>query len=860
MHLPTLAFRISLPLLLLSHSVVTGQSLGNAGTIRASILDPSGAPISAAQVELSNAVTGLVRRIDANADGSVILQGVPQGSYRLRVTSRNFEPYSQDVAVRSSVPANIVIRLAVAGQSTSVTVASNGGALVESVPVASQTVDRRLLTSLPLGSPNSALNDAITFTAPGVAADSNGFFHPLGDHAQVSYVVDGQPISDQRNKVFSTSLPANAIQSMEVIAGLPPAEYGDKTSLVINAVTRSGLGQRPTGSLTGSAGSFGSFGEEATLGLGSPRVGNFLVFNSERTGRFLDTPEFRPIHDRGNTGTFFNRTDLQPNGRDAFHLNLLAARNWTQVPNTYDQPNQDQRQKVLSFNIAPGYQRTFDAKTLFSANAFVRRDHVNYYPSRDPLADSPATLSQDRFLTNYGLHSDIARIQGKHNLKVGLNIAQTRLTEQFSLGITDPLYNAVCLTQPASIPVIGFTATSQCAAAAYAANPDFLSGLAAYDLSRGGSLYRFNGKANIFQAAFFVQDSYTLGALTLNLGIRFDQYNGLTHGGGLQPRGALAYLFKQTGTVLRGGYSHTLETPQNENLVASSSTGSGGLASNLYKESAEEKPIALGSRNQYDAGVQQGLGRWLVVDVSYFRKYTRNAFDFDALFSTPITFPIGWKQSKLDGVAARLTMPDFHGFRAFATMGHANARFFGPENGGIVFNSNLTIGAYRQDHDQVYQQNVNLHYGRPKNGWWADFIWRYDSGLVVGAVNGMEDALALTAAEQSAIGLYCGANRASLSNRLAACGSPMYGAERIHILAPGTENDDHNPPRTKSRHLFNLAIGTDNLLRKERLRTTLRFSILNLSNQASLYNFLSPFSGTHWVAPRTYQAQFGFAF
>ena len=136
-------------------------------------------------------------------------------------------------------------------------------------------------------------------------------------------------------------------------------------------------------------------------------------------------------------------------------------------------------------------------------------------------------------------------------------------------------------------------------------------------------------------------------------------------------------------------------------------------------------------------------------------------------------------------------------------MGHANARFFGPENGGIVFNSNLAVGAYRQDHDQVYQQNVNVHYQRRKYGWSTDFTWRYDSGLVVGAVNNLTDALDLTADQQSSIGLYCGDERATLSHRISACGSPDYGAARINILAPGAANPDRNPPRTKSRNIFN---------------------------------------------------------
>ena len=647
---------------------------------------------------------------------------------------------------------------------------------------------------------------------------------------------------DQRNKVFSTSIPANAIQSMEVISGSPQAEYGDKTSLIINATTRSGLGQKPAGSLLASYGSFGEIGEEATLGVGGARWGNFIAANTERSGRFLDTPELWPMHDTGNSETFFDRVDFQPGGRDALHLDLLAARNWMQIPNTYDQAEQDQRQKVVSFNIAPGYQHTIDAKTLLSVNAYARRDQVHYYPSRDPLDDSPATLAQDRSLTNYGVHADLSHLQGRHNWKAGVNATQTRLDEAFSLGITDAAYNS---------PYLGGSLQP---------NPAFLSSLLPYDLTRGGHLYQFSGRANINQFAVFAEDTVTLGDVTLNLGLRFDSYHGLTQGSGVQPRAAFSYLFKPTKTVIRGGYSHTMETPTNENLVVSSATGAGGLASNLFSGTAVERPIALGSRNQYDAGIQQELGRWVLLDVSYFRKYTRNAFDFDALFSTPITFPIGWKQSKLDGVAARISSIDIHGLRMYATMGHANARFFGPENGGIIFNSNLTIGAYRQDHDQVYQQNVNLRYQKTKNGWWTDFTWRYDSGLVVGAVDNLANALALTADQQAVIGLYCGGEQATLTHRITSCASPHSGAARINILAPGKENDDRNPPRTKPRNILSLSVGTDNLFHTERVRTIVRFTVVNLTNQAALYNFLSPFSGTHWVEPRSYHAQLGWAF
>jgi hypothetical protein len=131
---------------------------------------------------------------------------------------------------------------------------------------------------------------------------------------------------------------------------------------------------------------------------------------------------------------------------------------------------------------------------------------------------------------------------------------------------------------------------------------------------------------------------------------------------------------------------------------------------------------------------------------------------------------------------------------------------------------------------------------------------------VVGAVNNLADALALTDDQQATIGFYCGAQQASLNRPIATCSVPNYAAARINILPPGAENDDHNPPRAKSRHIFSLGVGNDNLFHAERLRTTVRLTALNLSNEAALYNVLSPFSGTHWVQPRSYLAQLGWAF
>ena len=85
----------------------------------------------------------------------------------------------------------------------------------------------------------------------------------------------------------------------------------------------------------------------------------------------------------------------------------------------------------------------------------------------------------------------------------------------------------------------------------------------------------------------------------------------------------------------------------------------------------------------------------------------------------------------------------------------------------------------------------------------------------------------------------------------------------MHATLPqtGTQNDDHNPDRVKARSLFNVGIGTDNLFHSEKGgRWILKLTVENLTNKVALYNFLSPFSGTHFVAPRTFQATFGYTF
>jgi hypothetical protein len=876
----TLAFLTLLSGTLLD--LATAQSLGNAGTVEGTVTDPSGGTVAKARVTLHNSVTGYNSTAESGTDGTFRLNNIPPNAYHLEVAAPGFSVFSQSVEVRNSVPIQLKATLELAGANTSVVVEGGASEAIETDPSAHVDVDRSQMLKIPASDPGGSLSQAITYSTGGVAADGNGFFHPLGDHAQASMLIDGQPVSDQQSKLFSTQLPTNAIQSMEVTTGTPNVEFGDKTSLVAQITTRSGLGAgKVFGEINANYGSFGNAGGDAGLGFGNAKYGNFLSVGGVRTGRFLDSPEYTAFHDKGNNQTIFDRFDYQPNSKDAFHLNLFTARNWFQIPNDYDQLAQDQHQRVLTWSIAPGYQHTFNSHTLLTVNPYLRKDQVNYYGSRDPFDDTPATQNQNRQLLNWGVKADISMVKGRHDLKYGVDLKQTRLLENFGFGVTDPGFNSPCIDSTgASVPDSSLTSPAQCAAAGFQPNTSdnpnasapFAPGILPFDLTRGGTLFNFHAAANINQYAFYAQDAITMGRLQFNIGLRFDHYNGLVQKSEPEPRAGVAYNIKKTGTVLRAAYARTMETPFNENLLLSNATGVGGLAQNVF--GSNSVAIQPGFRNQFNTGFQQAIGKFLLIDADYFWKFTHNAYDFSTLLNTTIAFPIAWHNSKLDGVTGRVSTTNLHGFQTYWTFGHTRARYYPPETGGLIpQGAPLAAGVFRIDHDQAFQSNLTLRYQRKRNAEWVALTYRFDSGLVVSGIPDAGAAMSLlTPNQQVSIGLACNGVFATVATPITNCLTSTGGQGNVtsKLLTlpqggygnfPSLENDDHNPARVNPRNVINLGIGTDNLLHSEGARRyTASVDIDNLTNVAAVYNFLSTFSGTHFLQPRTLVAHVGIVF
>ena len=848
---------------------------GNATSITGVVLDPSGAVIVNAMVDVRNPVSGFSRNAITDVAGKFTIPNVPFNSYHVMVTAKGFDAYAQDVDVRSTVPVDLSIALKVEGSSESVTVEANGEDLLEKSSTFHTDIDRGLFDKLPLESQSSSLSSLVTLSSPGIAADSNGLFHGMGDHAENSFSVDGQPITDQQSKVFSNQIPLDSIASMEVISGAPPAEFGEKTSVVINATTRSGRGlTKPTGSVTASYGSFGTSTAGFNLGYGGQKWGNFISVSGLNTGRFLDPPEFTVIHAKGNEENLFDRIDYQVSKADSIQLNLGFTRSWFQNPNSFDNvlhtgqtdPSgdplgpTDQRSQIKTFNIAPSWTRLLSANSVFTLGGFVRKDQYNYYPSPNAFDDlSPIqqeTIAQDRSLTNAGLRAAFSYVKGMHNLKVGATYQQTLLDENDRLGIVDTGL-LPSLTDPNGNPcfVNGVALGAPC------------SNLLPFDLTRGGGLFDFRGHTDVKQLALYIQDQITKGNWSFNVGLRGDFYNGLPTHKEAEPRLGVAYNIKGSNTVLRASYARVLETPFNENLIVASVGCNDPVLNPLLGCAASgATPLSPGWRNEFHVGVQQALGKYLVFSGEYIWKYTHNAYDFSILGNTPIFFPIAWDRSKIPGFAGRVSVPNVHGFSALMVFSTVAARFFLPQVSGAGATPSAPGGVFRIDHDEKFNQTIHLQYQPWQRAPWLGFNWRYDSGMVAGAVPFATDATTpvdltvLTADQQMQAGLHCGSVFPTLTSPLTSCAPSQYGSTLVSIPGPGTENDDHNPPRIAPRNLFDLAVGDDNIFRGDKYKVSLRLTAINITNKVGLYNFLSTFSGTHFVTPRSYTAEVGFHF
>lgn len=765
------------------------------------VVDPLGAPVSGANVRLTNFLTGFERQTTTRSGGSFQIVNVPFQTYELQVSHSGFATHTQAVQLRSNVPVLIPVQLSLATQQEAIDVSLvERITLIDTEATGTRTeLNRAAIEQMPVQAGARGL-EGILLNFPGFAANANGAVHPRGAHNQMTYVVDGMPISDQFTGSFATSIDPSMVQSLELYTGDIPPDYGSKVSGVANITTHSGFdgGGDFFGMLELGAAQFDTGSAILQLGGAGEKLGYFGSVSAVKSNRFLDSPSLDNLHNGGNAERGFLRLDYHATPKDSLRVSLLAGRSSFQLANLRSQHlnGQQQRRHLRDAAVSLGWVRLISPSTTFDSTTSYRTTVAQLFPSP---GDTPVTASLARHLSTFSTFNRFNLLRGRHHWKIGFDYQYFPVSENFFFAITDSGFNP---------PV----------------SPDFNPNLAPFDLTRGGGWFRFSDKGTGQLQTVFLQDRIKLGRFQLNLGGRYDRYRFLTVGSQFQPRLGVAYHLRETGTVLRASYNRNYQTPPNENLLLSNSLASGRLAPPDVRRDLSGGVILIGPQRQnvYEVGLQQRLADRASLNAVFFHKDSRDLQDNDNFLNTGIIFPTSLARSNVNGFETRLTLPEIHRFGGSVSTTHYHVVVTPPFTGGLFLGSAaldlLSEGPFVIDHDQKLAVSGLLTY-RPRRNWWTSWQVRYDSGLVPNPSDPAQVAR-----------------------------DPDY-FDQLPLV-----NLTSDPPRVKARTILDATVGYRRI-RGDRRVWDLVFQAANLTNRTALYNFQSVFVGTRVVQPRTLSAK-----
>jgi len=766
-------------------------------TLHLRVADPASAAIVGARVSLDTPLTGYHAEGQTAADGTVSFQNAPLQDYRLTVAKPGFAAQVRELSLRTNIPVHLDITLALSTVEDSVSVSAFETAeLVDPEATGTRTVmNQGQMERMPVPVSSRGIESYI-MSFPGFAANANGAIHPRGAHNQMTFVVDGMPISDQLTGAFATSIDTSIVQTIELYTGNVPAEFGAKVSGVASVLTRSGLGtgRKFGGSLTAGASQFDTGTTAAQVFGENGRLGYFASVSASKSNRFLDQVALQNLHNGGNTERGLVRLDYLASQKDALRFHIMSARTSFQLANLPSQHanGQQQRQLFRDLSLWAGYVRTLSPAATYDATVSYRTSIAQFSPS---AGDTPVTASQARHLSTFNVAQRVNWIRGAHTFRLGADVQHFPVSEDFTFGITSPAFN-----DPES--------------------DGYIETLRAVDLTRGGSLFRFSekGRGNLYTG--FLQDTIRAGRWTFTLGARYDNYRFLVNGNQIQPRVGLAFHLRETGTVLRASYNRNYQTPPNENLLLANTDQAAALVLPDVRERAGGAFLRIRPERQnvVEAGVQQSLGRRMSLNAVYYNKSSTDLQDNDNFFNTGIIFPTSLARSRVNGVETRLAVPQWRGFTGSLSATHYRVIATPPFTGGLFLGNAaveaLSAGPFIIDHDQKLSLHGVVSY-TSKKGWWASWQLRHDSGLVSNPSDPAEVAR-----------------------------DPDYADLLPYVDLAG------DPPRVRPRTIIDLAGGYEHS-REGRRDWEIMFQLTNVTNRTALYNFQSLFVGTRLVQPRS---------
>jgi TonB dependent receptor/Carboxypeptidase regulatory-like domain/TonB-dependent Receptor Plug Domain len=685
-------------LLLLFFLPAAVQAQIQIGVVKGVVSDPTGARIPGATLNLSNPITGLNETRISDPTGEFTFNNLTFATYLLRVEAPGFEPDSRSLRVESNLPLTLQLRLSAANVSATVGVKSDlavGDSASSETELYANSIQRTA------GATRSLALQRLVATTPGWTTQNNGLMHIRGVEDGALYIVNGIPTVDRLDALSASNFDTEMINSLNVITGNIPAEFGGRTGAVIQIQPKSGIDAPFSGSFGMSRGSFGA-GELTASAGGSlhRRFGLFGAASTSRSDRFLDPVDLGNFNNRGGTGKFNLRGDWHPNERNIVLFDLATNGTDFHVNQREEQEEagQHQRQELRDNAQAASWQRLWSSSTV-SNLAWYRRGYRSMLFGSEN--DTPIFAEQDRRHARHGFIASLTKAVGKHTFKFGVEATRITPREYFSFAITDEEEaEEFDISEPAQ----------------------------EFDLDNP---FVFRDRRTGTTTSAYVQDVVSpVRNLKLTLGLRFDRSTLPVTDFQFSPRLGFVYHMPTTRTAIRASFNRLYMPPQIENLLLADSPQARAL-SPFADDTAGGVSIRPEKMSAYEVGVAQDVRGWFKLDVAWWHRKLCNFSDPNVFFGTTIVFPNSVAEGFARGLDARLELPLRGGWSGY--LNYTNARILqtGPINGGLFLTDEfIEIGPgtrFIPDHDQRNVGSFGLTYTR--RNWWASLSGRHESGV-----------------------------------------------------------------------------------------------------------------------------------
>ena len=638
--------------------------------------------------------------------GRFRFNSVPPGEYVLSATGEGFATRRWSLVLEPREVRSLTVALGVAPVAVAVEVIADEP-LPSTHSPSSTLLTAERLEQMPLAQ-RASLPDAIGTAAPGMIRGHDDFVHIRGHEVALNPSVNGVQFWENAHSVFSPGLGVDYIESINVMTGGFPAEYGNRFGGILDVVTKSGFSMRNRGSLTVGTGTADRHNVGLEFGGRQERVAYYVNVSGFASARFLSPPSPRSIHNTGRGVRNFGRLDLRGTDRD--HLNLVVTGDGVNIELPMDErdellrPDFKNRQRARAQSAVLSWHHVHSSDVVMQTSFYQRWSKVRQFPETvDPYGTQ---TDAERTLGTVGVKGDVTHLSGRHALKAGVDLVMLRPQEHFTY-----------LSQP----WIDFTHL-----------PDVNEGHVHF---RGPNLgpgvprpVVFGGKDTGGQASLFVQDKMQMTSrLTIDMGVRFDHYTLEISESHVSPRLNAAFRLLP-GTVLFASYNHFFVPPPIENVLAAAA----GLTQLVSEIARPLPPVRAIKENQFEAGVSQSIADVGTVGVTgYYRasdEPPHTSLFPDSRFYTYASFDKG----KAYGVEVKMNVPRIANSGLSGYLNYALGRvwFYNPISAGFTTEAaHLTeTDRFLAPMDQTHTVTSGLSYHHARTGMWGAVTIEYGSG------------------------------------------------------------------------------------------------------------------------------------